>query len=351
MVAKLLAALALSVLAHGLAAQDPAPPAPRIAVLYWSMKIPGQVAMRAGLEAELKAENAARKARGAPEIIATYEVAGDGPKGIERQVVQMREAIAAKPDLIIVQPTDNAALGAPLVEANKANIPVVAYDQYISRGQLTAFLTSDNEAAGYLDGEYIASLFPSEQELRLIIVDYPQVSSTVERVDGFLAALKERKQRHRIVANYQAVEPVSGAKAGADILRDFPEKGSVDVVFTVNDGGGLAVVEALAKAGRDEIAVATIDGDARSIENIKKGRLTRIDCAQFCGELGRQTMKVAARVLAGEKVARLHLIPVFPITRETHGRFLGWNRGIPEPFEKPWPSATPKWRWSIRVED
>ena len=35
------------------------------------------------------------------------------------------------------------------------------------------------------------------------------------------------------------MESVEGRQAGAAILRDFPQKGSVDVVFTVNDGGGL----------------------------------------------------------------------------------------------------------------
>ena len=67
-------------------------------------------------------------------------MAGDGSEGIERQIGQMLALVKSRVDLIIVQPTDNAALTAPLRAANRAGIPVVAYDQYISGGELAAFV-------------------------------------------------------------------------------------------------------------------------------------------------------------------------------------------------------------------
>ena len=57
--------------------------------------------------------------------------------------------------------------------------------------------------------------------------------------------------------------------------------------FTVNDGGGLKVVEVLAQAGRGEIKVATVDGDPESVKNIRMKNLTIIDRTQFCAEIGR----------------------------------------------------------------
>lgn len=317
-----------------------------VGALYWSMNIPGQVAMRKGLEAEFARIN---NADNDTTLRLTAHVAGDEESGIERQIAQMNALVDADVDIIIVQPTDNAALTAPLRRANAKGIPVIAYDQYISGGKLTAYLTSDNYQAGYLDGEYIAYLFEDTETIQLILVEYPHVSSTVERVNGFLDALGERKQPYRILRTYNAVEPTSGKIAGESILRDFPDKGSVDVVFTVNDGGGLAVVDTLAAAGRDEIVVATIDGDPASIENIEKGRLTRIDCAQFCGALGSEAMKMAYRVLQGKKVPSHTLIPVFPISKETRDRYDGWMGEIPSAFEKPWPSKSPEWSGTPRA--
>jgi ribose transport system substrate-binding protein len=320
-----------------------------VGVLYWSMNIPGQVAMRTGLEAEVKSINKAALADGRPTVKLEIRVAGDGEAGIENQIRQMRELVAMRVDLIVVQPTDNAALAGSLRAANKSGIPVVAYDQYISGGVLAAYRTSNNYQAGYLDGEYIASRFPKAQEIRLILVEYPHVSSTVERVNGFLDALKEAGRRYLVLKSYSAVEPISGKKAASDILHDFPKAGSIDVVFTVNDGGGLSVVKGLSHAGRREIMVATIDGDPASVENIKAGHLTVIDSAQFCGPLGAEAMKAAYALLTGGAPPFHALVPVFPITRETLHLYPGWLGPIPAGFKKPWKSKSPQWQGSLVI--
>ncbi|MDD2761437.1 MAG: sugar ABC transporter substrate-binding protein [Methylomonas sp.] len=334
----------LAICCHTVLAENGAVIEPlRIGVLYWSMNIPGQVAMRKGLEAEAERINSTARERGERQVTLLPEVAGDGASGIERQIGQMLAMVTAKPDVIIVQPTDNAALAAPLKAANAAGIPVVAYDQYISGGHLAAYVTSDNRQAGYLDGEYLAAQFPGPAPLRLVLVEYPLVSSTVERVNGFLDGLRDHGKAFMILKTYQAVEPVSGRKAGLDILRDFPKRDSVDAVFTVNDGGGLAVVDVLATAGRDEIAVASIDGDPLSVENIRAHRLTRIDSAQFCGPLGAAAMKAAYAVAKKQPVARQILIPVFPVTSETLNLYPGWQGPIPAPFNKPWVAKQPMW--------
>ena len=156
-------------------------------------------------------------------------------------------------------------------------------------------------------------------------MEYPHVSSTVERVNGFLDALKDGEKEVSILASYTAVEPVGGRKAAASILRDFPKKGSVDAVFTVNDGGGLSVVRGLYLAGRREILVATVDGDPQSLKNIQAGRLTVIDSAQLCGPLGAETMKAAYEILTGGDPPYHAVIPVFPVTKKTLKLYPGWR--------------------------
>jgi len=320
-----------------------------IGVLYWSMNIEGQVAMRKGLEKRANHINEQAKTHNLPRVVLHPHVAGDGYQGIENQIKQMHSLIEKKVDVIIVQPTDNAALVKPLVAANKANIPVIAYDQYIVGGKLTSYLTSDNYQAGFLDGEYVSAHFADDKIIKLILVEYPHVSSTVERVNGFLDALKQYKQPFKILNTYTAVEPKSGRAAVAKMLQDFPEKNSIDVVFTINDGGGLSVVDGLDAAGRTEIFVASIDGDPKSVENIRKGRLTRIDSAQFCGALGAHSMRVAYDVAQGKEVAAHILVPTFPITKETLDIYPGWLGDIPLKFEKPWKSHKPTWQGDLKL--
>lgn len=180
-------------------------------------------------------------------------------------------------------------------------------------------------------------------------MEYPHVSSTVERVNGFLDALAQSRQRFKILKTYVAVEPTSGQKAGQEILRDFPQKGSIDVVFTVNDGGGLAVVDVLAAAGRNEIQVATIDGDPLSIDNIRANRLTVIDSAQYCGPLGAEAIQAGYAILNGKDTPFHALVPVFPVTAETMHLYQGWSGPVARDFIKPWESVYPKWSGSLII--
>jgi ribose transport system substrate-binding protein len=319
-----------------------------IAVLYWSMDIPGQVIMREGVEHAASLVNQ-QSAKNSLAAIKLYPfVAGNGEEGIERQILQFDRLVDQQEmDLIIVQPTDNAALAKGLIKANQKNIPVVAYDQYISGGQLASFITSDNYQAGYLDGEYIASKFEDDYSFQLILVDYPYVSSTVDRVDGFLDALAENQQDYNIVKTYQAVIPSEGKKAAKQILLDFPIKKSIDVIFTVNDGAGLSVVRGLSDAGRDEIMIATIDGDPLSVKNITDNRLTVINSAQFCKPLGEETLYTAYAILNGKTVAKHKLIPVYPVAQETLSAYPGWSGPIPPKFKKQWPAQDPFWHGPI----
>jgi ribose transport system substrate-binding protein len=176
--------------------------------------------------------------------------------------------------------------------------------------------------------------FADKTSIKLILVEYPRVSSTVERLNGFLDALRDHGQAYQILKTYEAVEPVAGQLAGKQILRDFPARGSVDAIFSVNDGGGLSVVDALAQAGRTQ--------------NIRKRRLTHIDTAQFCGPLGAEALKAAYAIATGKPTPKQSLVPVFPVTRETLSRYPGWGGPIPEKFTKPWVARNPAWEGTVK---
>lgn len=291
-----------------------------VSALYWSMKIEGQVAMRRGFEEEINNFNK----KGPDKINITPYVAGEGRQGIFQQVEQMDEAIKKKPHAIVIQPTDNSALVPGLLLANKSNIPVIAYDQYIANGTLTSFLTSDNYQGGWDDGLHVESLFSRSYEIQIVVFEYPRVSSTIDRVDGFFDALRSRGQKFRVLKRYDAVDPESGEKAAKKFLQDFPNKGSVDLILTVNDGGGISIVKALWEKKRTEIRHATFDGAPESIQNIKEERLTVVNSAQYCAELGRETARTLISHLLGKAIAQKKLIPTFPVTKHNLKEYPGW---------------------------
>ena len=153
------------------------------------------------------------------------------------------------------------------------------------------------------------------------------------------------------VRHYLAVDPESGKSAARDILSDFPEQGSIDVIFSINDGGGYEIVEALERAGRNEIFFASVDGDPRAVEKIKQNSILKIDSAQFCSELGAEAIKAAYMILINHQIGKKILLPVFPITRDTVHKYSGWTGPRPGPFKKTWSSPKPEWTGEIRYLD
>ncbi|XGC79390.1 substrate-binding domain-containing protein [Bdellovibrio bacteriovorus] len=304
-----------------------------VSVLYWSMKIEGQVIMRKGFEEVINAYNASNK--GKNKIILTRYIAGEGREGLLKQISQIETAVQSRPDAIVIQPSDVSTLTKHAQEANSLNIPLFVYDQYVLNAKMTSYVTSDNYQAGWDNGIYIDSLFPAGQEIRIVVVEYFRVSATVERVDGFFDALRSKGRKFQVVGRYEAVEPESGKIAGKQILKDFPKKNSFDVLFTNNDGGGLSVVKELWNKGRKEIRQATIDGDPASVENIKNKRITVIDSAQFCAELGREIARKVIAYLNKEPFTQRHYIPTYPITEKTLKDYPGWmGRPTAPPREK-----------------
>jgi ribose transport system substrate-binding protein len=318
----------------------------KIAALYWSSNIEGQVAMRIGLENHFENVN---KLKGKYRYQIQSFVAGDGVDGIRNQLKQFSQVLANKKkvDLIIVQPTDNAALASKLIEANKLKIPVVAYDQYIVDGELASFVTSNNYQAGVLNAEYVDSKFDNTYPVQIVLVEYQKVSSAIDRVDGFFDTLKKRKQRYQVIETYSAVEPTSGLKAAESMLKKFPKKNSIDVVFSINDGAGVSIAKELIKKGRKEVIQVSVDGDPESVGLIKNDKVMQFNSAQFCASIGQEAAKVGRQILEGKRYPKKVLVPTFPISKSTLNKYPGWRGDIPkEKIKKAWINGF----WNSNVE-
>ncbi|WP_413294964.1 substrate-binding periplasmic protein [Bdellovibrio sp. HCB185ZH] len=61
-----------------------------------------------------------------------------------------------------------------------------------------------------------------------------------------------------------------------------------------------------------------------AVGNIKEHRLTVIDSAQFCAEMGREVARQLIAYFSGKPLIPKLLIPTFPVTRETLSQFKGW---------------------------
>lgn len=290
-----------------------------VSILYWSESIEGQLSMRRGLENELKKELKNQQWK-----IASY-VAGDGNDGVKKQFIHFIDAINKKSDLIIIQPTNSTYLSKALILANEKNIPVVAFDQYITGGKLEAFISSDNYTAGFHNGEIVHRNFPPNKKLNIIIVEYPLISSTTERLDGFLDALKIHNREFNVLQRYNAVEPTGAKKIAKKILQTYSKPSSIDLIFTANDGAGVTIVNELIKAKRFEIKHVSIDGEKDSIEHLKKGQLTIGNSLQQCYLLGKQTAGIALAIINKKPYSPKTLVPTVSFEQKNVKDYRGWD--------------------------
>ena len=89
-----------------------------------------------------------------PELDFEMRVAYNDSK---RQIEEIKELIALKPDLLIVAPNESEPLTPIVEEVYRSGIPVILIDRKTVSEQYTAFLGADNYEIGKAAGEYIAS--------------------------------------------------------------------------------------------------------------------------------------------------------------------------------------------------
>ncbi|HHT43611.1 MAG TPA: ribose ABC transporter substrate-binding protein RbsB [Firmicutes bacterium] len=223
-----------------------------------------------------------------------------------RQLSGIEDLIARKVDLILVNPTDSAAVVPAILAANRAGIPVITIDRSADGGEVAAYIASDNVLGGKMAGEFIAELLGGKGKV-VEIEGIPGTNAARERGQGFNEAM----------ANYPEMEVVARQEAGFDrakgltvmenILQAQPE---IDAVFCHNDEMALGAIIAIQAAGRaDKIKVVGFDATDDAVAAVKEGRMLATVAQQprLMGALG---VEYALKVLQGEEVADFIPVPL-----------------------------------------
>jgi len=188
-----------------------------------------------------------------------------------RQANQIDEFIVQKVDALVVCPCDSRSVGASILAANDAGIPVFTADIASTApiGKVTAHIASDNVAGGREAAKLLAKAIGGAG--KVVILSHPEVASVTDRVSGF-------KQE---IAGYAKIEVV--AELSANGKRDKAVRVMEDLlqahddlvgVFGINDDsalGALAAIEAAGKLGKIKIVGYDATPEARS--KIKAGAI------------------------------------------------------------------------------
>ena len=194
----------------------------------------------------------------------------------DSQAQQVEQAIAQKPDVLVILPQDGAALTPVAQKAERAGIPVVNIDRlFTAPDAATATILGDNYQIGILAADYIADELKCKGNV-VEIQGLAGISVTEDRTKGFTDELKKKCPDGgiKIVASQPGdFNPDQGLKVMENILQSEDQ---IDAVYTHDDDMAQGVVQAIRNAGRDdEMFLTGVGGSQDAMEQIKQGGLYR----------------------------------------------------------------------------
>ena len=222
-----------------------------------------------------------------------------------RQIDQIQDMIALGVDAIFLNPVDWKGIRPALEEAKRAGIPVIIIDAAVYDSDLVlSTISSDNYGAG----ELIAlDLLARRDAARIAILDHPTNKPSIDRLNGFLDALKGHPE-FQIAATASAFGSLEGAVPKMEnILQTHSD---ISVVFCTNDPTAAGAISALEAANRKKnVLVYGIDGSPGGMAMVREEKMMGT-VAQSPRKMGELAVKQAVLYLNNEKVESEIIIPV-----------------------------------------
>jgi ribose transport system substrate-binding protein len=297
-----LALLVVSISAVGFGAKKPV----TIGVTFMTMNNPFFVAMEKNIRAEMKKVDPSARL-----------IVADSQFNLAKQISDVEDMIQQKIDILFLNAVDSKAIGPAVVAANKAKIPVITLDVNAEGGKVTSFIASDNYLAGKLCGEYIVKRLKGKGDV--VIINGTPITSIIQRVQGVKDVLAKNPGINIVAEQNGETNETKSMEVMENILQS---QRKIDAVFGANDPTGLGALAAAETAGRQkEMFILGVDGSPNGVAAIKKGKSFVATAAQFPGEIGRTGVRIAYKVLKGQKVPGEIKVKVKLITKDNAAGF------------------------------
>lgn len=233
----------------------------------------------------------------------------EAPNNAEQQGKVVAQALAEKPDLLIIAPVNQPALDDALAQAAKAGVPVVvAGMEPRAESKPRAVVAPDNAAIGAAAAAHIAKLLEKDEEV--LIVHAPEADDAELIETSFLSAAKG--------SNIKVVDP---GLAGADAadrgkLDSFFQSSSILVVFAPSPTVAQSVRDVLRVGSRlDRARIVAVTSGDDAVQALATGELEAIVAVDPV-DLGRLAARAALDCLSGTPVAQIPRPRFVVVTRK-----------------------------------
>jgi ribose transport system substrate-binding protein len=222
----------------------------------------------------------------------------DNETMVDRQIDMLSAALAKKPSALGFAALDSQAAIPLLRQAEKAGIPIIAFDSGVDSNIPKATAATDNIAAAALAADKMAELIGGAG--KVAIVAHDQTSRTgIDRVDGFVKRVKEKYPKMEVVTvQYGAGDHLKSTEITKSILQANQDlKG----IFGANEGSAVGVINGVREMNRSGLTIIGYDSGTQQKQAIRDGRMAGAITQNPVG-IGYETVKAAVAAAKGQKV-------------------------------------------------
>lgn len=236
----------------------------------------------------------------------------DSETGVETQINLVYQAIAEKPDAIIVAAINADRLTASVRSVQASGIPLVMMDSNISGGTPTGacFVATGNVTAGQKAGEALARILPKGKKV-LIVAHVLQANSAIDRDTGV---------REGLGSNYDILPTIDsgGSEEAAYQLVSAVLAKDPDIagIVGLNEYATVGAARAIRGAGMTKkIAMVGFDNSSELIVFLEEG-LVNATVIQRPFNMGYLAVSRALDLIDGHKIDAFYDTGSILITKE-----------------------------------
>ena len=201
-----------------------------------------------------------------------YNISVQGPASFAapQQIPIVQSVTATKPAAVMIAPTDEKALIAPMQAMKSAGIKVIQVDTTVSNtSMVSASISSDNQLGGKLAADYLAKSLGKKGGSVVVMNEQPGVSTTEARIAGFVKEIKKFKNIKLLKTQFTGDNP---AQAASTITSLFSANQNLGGVFATNVLVAEGTDTGLKNAGvAGKVKIVGYDADPEQVTDLKKG--------------------------------------------------------------------------------
>ena len=240
---------------------------------------------------------------------------GMGDRSSDDQIILLQNAVRDRADAIVLRPTDYVALADEVSKTYLAGIPIIIIDVPVDTEDYTAFIGTDNYAAGETAAKELIRLLKEEKNIpetqsgTIAVQVGSEISQTIiDRNAGFKAYWDAYAPEAWVVLwDKMQVNEGSIEKAiiiAKNVLASEPE---LIAMFAPNNGSTVGCVMALTAMDRTDIAMLGFDF-SREIElMIREGNFTVSTILLHQYSLGYEGIRLALEAANGALVSEKNI--------------------------------------------